>query len=121
MLKLVLTHKWYDMIESGEKREEYREITEYWMGRLLYRIQLPFGGYWSAKKDILAGNYECIDWKSFTGGAPVFNKFTHVQFQRAYPKNPPRMVKEIEEITIGTGRPEWGAEPGKLYFVIKLK
>ena len=27
-LHLVLKHKWYDMIESGEKKEEYREIIE---------------------------------------------------------------------------------------------
>ena len=27
-LNLVLKHKWYDMITSGEKKEEYREIKE---------------------------------------------------------------------------------------------
>lgn len=26
--------KWYEMIESGEKKEEYREIKEYWTKRL---------------------------------------------------------------------------------------
>lgn len=34
-LHLVLKRKWYEMIESGEKKEEYREIKPYWEKRLL--------------------------------------------------------------------------------------
>ena len=34
-LDLVLKSKWYDMITSGEKREEYREIKTYWENRLM--------------------------------------------------------------------------------------
>lgn len=30
VLTLVLKGKWYDMIEGGEKREEYRDSTPYW-------------------------------------------------------------------------------------------
>ena len=30
-----LKAKWYRMIEDGEKTEEYREITPYWMKRLM--------------------------------------------------------------------------------------
>lgn len=33
-LHLVLTHKWYDMIESGEKREEYRDSMK-WVHRVM--------------------------------------------------------------------------------------
>ena len=33
-LKLVLKKKWYDLIESGEKKEEYRKITPYWDRRI---------------------------------------------------------------------------------------
>ena len=33
-LHLNLHKKWFDMILSGEKKEEYREITEYWKKRL---------------------------------------------------------------------------------------
>ena len=33
-LKLVLKKKWYDMIASGEKTEEYRDITDYWVKRI---------------------------------------------------------------------------------------
>lgn len=34
ILYLSLKAQWYEMIESGEKKEEYREIKEYWFKRL---------------------------------------------------------------------------------------
>lgn len=34
VLHLVIKRKWYDMIASGKKIEEYREITPYWANRL---------------------------------------------------------------------------------------
>lgn len=34
ILDLILCHKWYDMIESGQKTEEYRELSDYWQRRL---------------------------------------------------------------------------------------
>ena len=35
ILNLVLTHKWYDMIDSGVKTEEYREIRPFWHNRIV--------------------------------------------------------------------------------------
>jgi len=34
ILHLTLKKKWFDMIKSGEKREEYREMKPYWHKRL---------------------------------------------------------------------------------------
>jgi len=34
ILHLTLKKKWFDMILSGEKQEEYREIKPYWIKRL---------------------------------------------------------------------------------------
>lgn len=34
VLNLVLKYKWYNMIESGVKTEEYREIKPYWTKRI---------------------------------------------------------------------------------------
>lgn len=34
ILHLTLKKKWFDMILSGEKKEEYREIKPYWLKRL---------------------------------------------------------------------------------------
>ena len=38
-LHLNLKRKWFDMILSGYKKEEYREIKAYWINRfLIYSI-----------------------------------------------------------------------------------
>jgi hypothetical protein len=34
VLPLVLKGVWYDMIDSGEKSQEYRDATAYWAARL---------------------------------------------------------------------------------------
>ncbi len=39
-LYLPLKAKWYKMIESGEKTEEYREIKPYWCDRILHYCPL---------------------------------------------------------------------------------
>ena len=36
ILVLHIKKKWFDMIASGEKTEEYREIKPYWLTRLYY-------------------------------------------------------------------------------------
>ena len=35
ILHLVLKNQWYQMIESGIKKEEYREIKPYWQSRFM--------------------------------------------------------------------------------------
>ncbi len=35
MLTLPIKRMWFDMVASGEKKEEYREIKEYYDSRLL--------------------------------------------------------------------------------------
>lgn len=35
ILYLTLKKKWFDMIASGEKKEEYREIKSWWKKRLI--------------------------------------------------------------------------------------
>jgi hypothetical protein len=36
VLHLTLKKKWFDMIASGEKKEEYREIKPFWIKRMKY-------------------------------------------------------------------------------------
>jgi hypothetical protein len=93
LLHLTLKKKWFDMVASGEKKEEYREINNYWIRRL--------------NKNGMAGDDE-------------FKDFDCVKFRNGYSKNAPTIVCEFEEIEISKGRSEWGAESGKEYFVIKL-
>lgn len=54
-LHLVLKKKWFDLIKSGQKTEEYREIKPYWEKRL---------------KD---KNFDCICFKNgYSAEAPKF-------------------------------------------------
>lgn len=92
------------MIEAGIKPEEYRDLKPYWAKRLGYESD---GG-----ADSETG-YNAMIFK---------NDFTHVQFARGGHFHPsiPQMLLELDEIKVGTGKQEWGAEPGVEYFVIKL-
>ena len=103
-LYLVLKPEWYDMIERGEKPEEYRDYTPYWVKRL---TTLEYGFMLFSHRH----GYEQIP----------FKPFTEVTFQRAYPKNPPRMTYGIESMSYGFGNPAWGAPTDRKVFIIKLK
>jgi hypothetical protein len=120
ILHLTLKKKWFDMIASGEKLEEYRDLKYFWGSRLLYKIPVPWGGNWSAWPDIVKGDYDLYGWEAFTFGAPSFETFDAVRFRNGYSKDAPVVTMECSGITINEGNTEWGAEPGKKYFVIKL-
>lgn len=119
ILNLVLKHKWYDMIASDEKLEEYREITHHWMSRLFfpgdyYHLWNPLRKY---RMD--AGMVEDLKNQIYETAEMRFRDYKYVKFHRGYTST--TMTFEIESISIGQGREDWGAEPGKEYFVIKLK
>jgi hypothetical protein len=120
VLHLTLKKRWFDMIASGEKTEEYREIKPYWAARLLYKIKVPWGGYLSAWPDIVNGDYSCDGWSEFVSPNCIFEKFDAVKIRNGYTKNAPSLTFKMNEIRITTGFRDWGAEHGKKYFVIKL-
>lgn len=100
------------MIASGEKPEEYREITPYWCNRLLDVKSLNM-----RIEDCSVEMIELMIEKS------VFSikQFSKLIFTLGYPRKEDtsrRMTFQSPHIRIGTGRPEWGAENGKKYFVI---
>jgi len=115
-LHLPLKKQWFDLTKSV-KTEDYREINEYWIKRLFRDIDK------SEMTDILKGLQEgrSIEW------AGLFHLHYLKDFKinimtLGYPKKDDvdRILKlEHKGIEIRTGNPEWGAEPNKLYFVIK--
>lgn len=110
VLHLVLKGKWYDMIASGEKKEEYRELKPYWEKRLLDYAAI-------------VRNYKMLVVRRFLIGKGInpleYSKgFSHVCFHRGYTST--IMTFEIENITIGKGRLEWGAPTDEAVFIIKL-
>ena len=96
VLKLTLTKQWFDLWfhpdPAKRKNEEYRELKPSWIRKF--------------KPAIDAGitKYDC---------AHAYNGWA---FSEKYPNG----IREIISIHIGEGREEWGAEPSKEYFVIKL-
>lgn len=51
-LHLILKKKWFDMIKSGEKKEEYRDFTKHWCSRFFDK----------------EGNFKKFDTVTFTNG-----------------------------------------------------
>ena len=92
VLHLILKRRWYEMIESGEKTEEYRDINHYWTKRI-------------CGTDVLRD--------------AVTTEYTHVIFHYGYSNR--TMEFWIESVTTGRGNPEWGAPEDKDVFIIRLK
>lgn len=104
-LHLILIGKWYDMIASGEKKEEYREIKPYWQKRLMECYQHGFCRHHSC--------IECIDipWLC------VDKHFDAVCYHRGYSNT--TIIFKLKGISIGKGNPEWGA-PEQEVFILEL-
>jgi hypothetical protein len=85
MLTLPIKAKWFNMILSGEKKEEYRDYTQYYYHRFC---------------------------KYF--GVPI-----RVKFRNGYNSNSPSFERTVIP-HYGEGKPEWGAEEGKKYFVLTI-
>lgn len=97
MLILPIKKKWFDMIASGEKKEEYREIKSYWNTR--------FKNYLPRKT------------------AFVKREWTYSQiiviFKNGYKKDSPQ-IKCKCLLKYGQGKEEWGAEPEKQYYILEI-
>lgn len=114
-LQLSLIGKWFEITKSGIKKEDYRSLTFYWYSRLcLYRGEHKTQKWWKEYFDY----YFSVDQESRIS----FKGFTQNTMTLGYPKSGDKeriIVLEHKGIEIREGNPEWGAEEGKLYFVIK--
>lgn len=91
MLTLPIKRKWFDMIEAGIKKEEYRALTDFYDMRF---TNAP---------------------KFWEDGKQQF----YVRLRAGYNANSPSMVIMCW-LDIGPGKKEWGAEIGKEYFVLHI-
>lgn len=115
-LHLVLKSKWYDMIESGEKKEEYREIKQYWVNRLL-NVRRDFAYDFGAYSDCVSMLGTETE-HAMNAMDAVYRDYDCVCFHKGYSST--TMTFEINGIGIGYGRTEWGAPTGRPVFIIKL-
>lgn len=115
-LQLSLKAKWFEMTKAGIKTEDYREITPYWCNRLLFKNKVgQTKTFWESFI-----NQDCFK-NEIAISNVSFKNFTQNTMTLGYPKSTDteRILKlEHKGIEIRTGNPDWGAEPGKLYFVI---
>lgn len=121
-LDLVLRKRWYDMIDSGQKTEEYREVKPYWIVRMMEEIDMDFHAYEkvSRKTAVFYENNEHLLKDALYHGSMKFKNFDKVTFHLGYAKDRPSMAFAIKEIVIDEGKEGWGALPGETYFAIKL-
>lgn len=106
MLTLPIKKKWFDMIKSGKKKEEYREIKPYYDSRFkMFNSQSANNIFQSA--NLLIGEV---------------NTYEHCQdiiFRNGYSKTSPKIKCKVN-CRKDYGKPEWGAEPNKMYYVLKI-
>ena len=98
MLVLPIKKKWFDMIKSGEKKEEYREIKPYWTKRFCHALY-----------DLELGN----------SSKTLYKGQGTVIFQNGYQKNAPRIKCDIR-LKQDYGFVDWGAAPFKTYYVLEI-
>jgi hypothetical protein len=122
-LQLTLIKKWFDLTKSGEKTEDYREITSFWCNRLLlFDGKSKNKSFWENEflnvldaisfKNIVNENDRGVSFK------PV-NKNIMTLGYPSFDDRERYLYLDHKGIEIGTGRPDWGADPNKYYFVIK--
>lgn len=124
-LHLTLKKKWFDMIASGEKKEEYREIKPYWITRLVdwsgYPKESPDDHKYIAQDiayDILMNQHEPNE--VIKGYYSKLKQFDGVIFKNGYSGGAKIMSFKSPVISLAKGREDWGAAPDRWYFVIKL-
>lgn len=112
-LHLPLKTKWFKMTSPIGKTEDYRELTSYWYSILcLYDGQNKSNKFWE---------FAPLNSFDFDTSKISFKKFDCNIMTLGYPHktDTDRILKlEHKGIEIRTGNPDWGAVPGKLYFVI---
>ncbi len=94
MLVLPIKKQWFDMIKSGKKKEEYREIKPYWASRL-FRSQIS----WGVGLEYLLNNKNV-------------EQYGHVKLRNGYKKDSPSIICYCH-VYRGQGKEEWGAEKRK--------
>lgn len=116
-LTLSLKKQWFDMIKAGIKKEEYREIKPHYIRQFIKFDTL--------KNDLISDYnfHRCFDEGEINGmeSELLSLKYDVLEFSLAYPSRAEKdkwLTFKNPRICIGTGCPEWGAEPGKNYFVI---
>jgi len=113
-LHLNLMRVWFDMVRIGTKPEEYRDISLFYISLLFNWNKQP---NWSRQDYLREFQYHGNELKLIE---KYLKDFDTVTFSHGYAKDRDQFQIKLFGIDIAEGKPEWGAIPGKKYFVIKL-
>ena len=123
-LHLNLHRRFFDQIYSGEKLEEYRDISKFWATQFLMKYYVAVGNqksnYIWAYMELAMGDYTLSNWYSFAGNLPAFKKFDTITFSNGYAKDRRQFVIEFKGFHLGQGNVAWGAVYKEDYFILKL-
>lgn len=104
VLRVVLTCKWFDMIERGEKLEEYR--AEYWDFRLMSREAIAAAAEATRTNPDAFRPSEVMYFDDFNG--PLFHPYHTLVASRGYTSQ--TLTRKIGQIRWGLPRPEWSGD-----------
>lgn len=118
-LQLNLIKHWFDLTLQGIKKEEYRDITPFWVKRLLC---MDNGDKLTECYSEETIEWLCVSlkrWKDFKYASieEVLDKFNikfkeyqNTDFRNGYKSldKVPRFIIENKGVTIGIGKEEWG-------------
>lgn len=116
-LRLSLKTKWFEMTKAGVKTEDYREVNHYWIKRLMTK---KYNNLYPIEQEAIDGILRHTDPNYLVKNHS--KKFDLNTMTLGYPKsNDSERILNLKHkgIELRTGNTEWGAEPNKLYFVIK--
>ncbi len=108
--------QWFDRIASGEKREEYREITDYWAMRLVSaKREIEYGAWLEMLDDMRTPRKHHASISQLMDYFGVeFRAFETVHFRNGYRREAPTMDLKIKGITIKPGLQQWGRGTGEV-------
>lgn len=95
MIVLPIKKQWFDMIASGVKKEEYRDIKPYYTSRFM--------------------SIGLLDKMSRPTNSNVW-----VMFRNGYSKSSPTL-KALCRLDVKQGNTAWGAEPDTTYYVLIIE
>jgi hypothetical protein len=101
VLHLNLKKKWFDMILSGKKTEEYREMSEYW-------------------KRVFQDHSDRFKRLIKIKNSHHYPEDVIICFSNGYAKNRKQFFIECKNIRVGYGKEKWGAEKTEQYFILSL-
>lgn len=117
-LRLSLYREWFEMWQTDEKPEDYRDITPYWCKRLLTEETLNML-HLNTSVPVLVRDLQRLYDKY---GTQIFKEFDSLVLTLGYPKKGDKsriMTFGCPFLYLGQGHEEWGAVRGRTYFIIR--